>query len=122
MSPTEINRVASLAEELYDRFIVSLADARRAAGRQTYFALSSERGASTYFEPADVGVMQPAHFDFPGGGTAAGLIDALAAYWTAQGETGLAAMVPLLHELSAAVAEEFEEGDGSVDILCYTMF
>lgn len=122
MSPTETSRVAPLAEELYDRFIATLADARRAAGQQGYFPLTREPAAATYFEPADVRVMRPEDFEFPGGGTAAGLIDALTAFWTEQGEAGLVAMAPLLHELSAAVAEERQEGDGGVDILCYTMF
>jgi hypothetical protein len=122
MSPTEINRVAPLAEELFDRIVKTIADARRAAGQQAYFPLGPDAGASSYFEPTDVRAMTPADFEFPGGGTAAGLIDALTAYWIARGENDLPAMAPLLHELSHAVAAEFEEGDGSVDILCYTMF
>ena len=122
MSPTEISRTASLAEELFDRIVVRLAKARRSAGEQAYFPLASKAGVTSYFEPTDVRAMQPADFEFPGGGTAAGLIDALTAYWIERGDTDLAAMAPLLHELAHAVAAEFEEGDGSVDILCYTMF
>ena len=50
------------------------------------------------------------------------LIDALAAHWTAEGETGLAAMAARLHEIAAALKEEAAEGDGTVSVLCYTMF
>ncbi len=122
MSPTEINRAAPLAEELFDRVIHKVAEARRAAGHQSYFPLAATRGARTYFEPAGVRVMEKSDFEFPGGGTSAGLIDALKAYWIERGDHDLAAMAPLLHELAEAVIAEFEEGDGSVDILCYTMF
>jgi hypothetical protein len=66
--------------------------------------------------------MQPADFEFPGGGSAAGLIDALTAYWAAQGETQLAAMAPRLHEIAEALRDEAAEGDGTVSVLCYTMF
>jgi hypothetical protein len=121
MSLTETDRVARLAEVLHER-IIGLAAARRAAGQPAYFPRAGERDTSTYFEGADVRVMQPADFEFPGGGTAPGLIDALVAFWMEQGETELAAMAPLLHELARTVAAELEEGDGSVDILCYTMF
>jgi hypothetical protein len=121
MSLTETDRVARLAEALHER-VIGLAAARRAGGQPAYFSPAGERDASTYFEAVDVGVMQPADFEFPGGGTAPGLIDALVAFWTEQGETELAAMAPRLHDLARTIAEELEEGDGSVDILCYTMF
>ena len=123
MSSTETNRVASLAEELYGRFIVRLAEEQRAAGRLACFPLHAEPGAATYLEPVTLRVMKPADFRVPGrrngGGPcrrAIGVLDG-----AGQG-LDLAAMIPLLHDLSSALTRNYEEGDGSVDILCYTMF
>ena len=102
--------------------VAAPATARQAAGRPPFFQRSGDAGATSYFERPSVTVMRPADVEFPGGGTAEGLIDALAALWTAEGETGLAAMAPRLKEIASALKEEAEQGDGSVDILCYTMF
>ncbi len=99
-----------------------LAEQRRAAGRQAYFPLAGEPGAETYYDVPPQRVMAPADFEFPGGGSAAGLVDALAAAWTAEGETALATMAPALKEIAAALNLEAEQGDGTVSILCYTMF
>jgi len=121
MSPTD-SHVAQLAGELFDRHIGRLANDRAAAGRQEYFPLNRDPEAVTYFEQAGVDTTQASDFEFPGGGTAHGLIDALIALWSDQGETALAAMGPLLHDLADAACAEAEEGDGTVDILCYTMF
>jgi hypothetical protein len=122
MSQTDSDRVVPLAGDLFDRHVVPLASDRAAAGGQAYFPLARDPDAATYFVPADLAVMQPSDFEFPGGGSADGLIDALVARWREQGETALAAMGPLLHDLADAARAEAEEGDGSVDILCYTMF
>ena len=121
MSPTD-SHVAQLAGDLFDRHIVRLANDRAAAGPQEYFPLARDPAALTYFEPAGVAVMQASDFKCPGGGTAHGLIDALIALWCEQGETKLAALGPLLHEIAEAARAEAEPGDGTVDILCYTMF
>jgi len=121
MSLTD-SQVAQLAGDLFDRHIVRLADDRAAAGQQAYFPLARDSEAATYFEPVGLAAMQASDFEFPGGGTAGGLIDALIALWSEQGETGLAAMGPLLHDLADAASAETEEGDGSVNLFCYTMF
>ena len=122
MSSTDTDRARQLAGALFDEAVKPLADARKAAGEQPYFPTIPEAGAKSYFTQPALRVMQSGDFEFPGGGTAEGLIDALAAYWTAQGESGLAAMTPKLKEIAEALREEAAEGDGSVSILCYTMF
>jgi len=66
--------------------------------------------------------MCPSDFEFPGGGSAEGLIDAIAAAWLAEGATELAQMAARLKEIAAAVREEANVDDGSVSIFCYTMF
>ncbi|MGD9722686.1 MAG: hypothetical protein AB7O59_15240 [Pirellulales bacterium] len=122
MSSTDENRARELAAALFDEIVAPLAETRRRAGAQAYFPLGPETGATSYFDvPADR-EMQPAEFEFPGGGTSTGLIDALVAYWTAQGEAELAALAPRLKEIAQALADEAAEHDGKVSILCYTMF
>jgi hypothetical protein len=122
MSSTDENRARRLAAALFDEVVTPLSQNRRAAGKQAYFPLAAEAGAKTYYEEPVLRVMQPADFEFPGGGRAEMLVDALAAAWTAEGESGLAAMAPTLKEIALALREEALEGDGSVSILCYTMF
>ncbi len=122
MSSTEENRTRKSAGALFDELVTPLAEARKVAGKQAYFPLAGESSATSYYQEPVLHKMQPADFEFPGGGTAAGLIDALAAFWTVEGETGLAAMAPKLKEIAEALQEEAAQGDGSVSILCYTMF
>ena len=122
MSSTDEDRARALAGALFDEVIVPLAEARKAAGKQGYFPRGPEQGASTYFEVPVHRLMQAADFDFPGGGTAEGLIDALAASWTAEGDLGLAAMAPRLLEIAAALKVKEGEADDSVSPLIYTMF
>lgn len=107
---------------LFDEVVVPLAEARKAAGQQAYFPLAKATGVSSYYDEPGVRVMAPSDFEFPGGGTAEGLVDALITSWTAEGESGLAAMAPRLKEVAEALRAESAEGDGSVNILCYTMF
>ena len=122
MSSTDDNRARRLAAALFDAVVTPLAQTRRVAGKQAYFPLAAQPGAKSYFEEPILRVMQPADFEFPGGGGAEMLVDALAASWTAEGESGLAAMAPMLKEIALALREEALESDGSVSILCYTMF
>lgn len=122
MSSTDEDRVRALAGALFDELVVPLAEGRKQAGTQSYFPLKGEPGAKSYYLPPVANVMEPADFEFPGGGTAEGLIDALAGKWTREGEMGLVALAPRLKEISAVLREEAAEGDGKVSILCYTMF
>ena len=122
MSSTDEDRARRLAGALFDDLVIPLAEARKAAGQQAYFPLAGVAGAKTYYEEPVLRTMQPADFEFPGGGTAEGLVDALAASWADEGETGLAGMAPRLKEIAAALREEAAKDEGSVSILCYTMF
>jgi hypothetical protein len=123
MSSTDDDRARRLAGALFDEVVAPLAAARRAAGRQAYFPLAGDAGAKSYYVTPVVRVMQqPVDFEFPGGGTAEGLVDALAEWWAAQGESGLAAMAPRLKEIAEALQEQVVKSDGSVSIFCYTMF
>lgn len=119
---TQVDRSTSLSGALFDEVLVPVAAARNAAGAAPYFPAWSDAAATTYFERSSVRRMSPADFEFPGGGTAAGLIDAMAAYWLAQGETALAAAAPRLKAISEALSDEAVADDGSVDIFCYTLF
>jgi hypothetical protein len=122
MSSIELDRARTLAGTVFDEVVAPIGEARKAAGATPYFAPAPVADAKSYYQAPFARVMQPADFEFPGGGSAAGLIDALAAYWSAQGETELAAMAPRLHEIAEALKEEAVEGDGTVSVLCYTMF
>ena len=122
MDLTEKERAPRQAQELCHEMVIRLADARRNKGRQEYFPLSRDAERESYFEEPILRTMQPLDFEFPGGGTPEGLVDALAEFWTSDGESGLAAMAPRLKEIAEALREEAEDGDGTVSILCYTMF
>lgn len=122
MNSTDRNVADDLARSLFDEVVVPAAQAIRAAGGPGYFARAGEAGATSYYEPPSLAVMQPADFDFPGGGDADGLIDAAMKYWTTQGENHLANMAPRLREIARALQDEAAVSDGEVDILCYTMF
>ena len=99
-----------------------LAKSRRTSGAPPYFPLQQEASTASYFVPPSLKVMSPADFELQLGGKAEALVDALAAFWAKQGETGLAAMAPRLKELADALSDEAAENDGKVDILCYTLF
>jgi len=122
MSLIDENPARAIAATLFEKAIAPLAEARRAAGQQAYFPLAPESAVGSYFDEPALRVMQQADFEFPGGGTAEGLIDALAAAWSAAGESELAAMAPALKAIAEALRKEAVEGDRSVSILCYTMF
>lgn len=123
MNPTDgEDRARQLAAELFDEVLTPLAAARQQAGRQAYFPLAGEPGAGSYYVEPVQAVMRPADFEFPGGGSAEGLVEALAAWWTAGGDAELAATAPQLKEIAAALEEQVLESDGSVSIFCYTMF
>jgi hypothetical protein len=122
MSSTEVDRARDLARALFDEVVSPLAEARRAAGKPAFFATARDPKATTYYTEPLAGVMRPADFEFPGGGSVEGLVDALAARWAAQGEAELAAMAPRLKEIARALKDEADASDGSVSIFCYTMF
>jgi hypothetical protein len=122
MKQTELDRSARLAAALFDEVVIPLAKAKRGADSQVYFPLRPEAQAKSYFEPASTRTMNPSDFEFPGGGAADGFIDALAAFWAAQGETELAATAGRLKEIADALGDEVSQDDGSVNILCYTLF
>lgn len=121
MNPTE-KPARQASGALFDEGVLSLALARKGLGEQSYFPLSGDPGRESYFENPAICVMAPADFEFPGGGTPEGLVDALEAFWTAEGEAGLAAMAPRLREIATELRREATEADGEVSILCYTMF
>jgi hypothetical protein len=122
MNSTDDDKVKLLAAALFDEVILPLAQKRNAQGEQSYFPLSADPTKSSYYVAPFARVMQPADFEFPGGGNAEGLIDALVQYWTVQGETELASMGPKLKEIAAALATHLDAGDGTVSSFCYTLF
>jgi hypothetical protein len=122
MNPTEKPRSAVLADALFADALAPLSASRKAVGQQSYFPLQPDAAQKSYFEAPVMKRMQPVDFEFPGKGTAEGLIDALAAAWTAEGEQVLAATAPRLKEIAAALKAEVETSNGEISALCYTMF
>lgn len=118
----EADRSAQLAGALFDEVLVPLAQARRNCGAPAYFPAWRESDAASYFVTPDIAIMTLADFEMQGGGGAEELIDMIAAYWSAQGETALAAMAPRLKEFAVALTGEAAANEGIVDILCYTLF
>ena len=119
LNPTES---AELAGALFDDVLTPLANAKREAGAEPYFALGRDDGLASYFVRPAVTSMRPADFEFPGDGGSEGLIEALVAHWTREGEAELAATAPRLAAIAAAIERAAARDDGSVDIFCYTLF
>jgi hypothetical protein len=122
MSLTKQEPSVAIAGALFDEVLVPLAKQRRTSGSKPFFPLGAESSAASYFVPPTLAVMKPADFELPIGSKSETLIDALAALWTKQGETGLATIAPRLKALADALSGEAAENDGKVDILCYTLF
>ena len=122
MSQTNPADSAGLSGTLFDDVLTPLAHARRAAGERPYFPAGREAQVDSYFVTSSITTMRAADFEFPGGGNADGLIDALAEYWTAQGDAVLAVEAPRMKTIAAALRAEAVQDDGSVDIFCYTLF
>jgi hypothetical protein len=122
MNRTEPGLAAHLAGELFDQMVVPLAQARRASGSQPYFPTGPDANAGSYFVAPGTRKMHESDFELFGDDTSRDFIEALAAYWTASGETELAAMAPRMKQIAQAVINEAVESDGNVDVLCYTLF
>ena len=89
MSQTDVERSTRLSGTLFDEALLPLAVARKVAGAAPYFPKWRDAQASTYFAPSDITSMAAADFEFPGGGTPEGLIEALArAEGVAAGDRG----------------------------------
>lgn len=122
MNWIEPDRVRQLVDKLLDEHMLPLSEQRRDAGQQSYFPLAGEPGATTYYEVPTTAELGPGDFEFPGGGRAEGLLDALTEYWTAEGEIALADCVPLFKLIAKSLQETAAESAGDVSIFCYTMF
>jgi hypothetical protein len=120
MSSTESAAAERLALAAFDDLLVPAAAAHVAAG-QSYFARGRDATVASYFGPPTRAVLTPEDFDYPVDG-AQGLLDAAAGYWALQGEERLVSLVPALRAIATALRDEPDGGDGSVDIMCYTMF
>lgn len=118
---TETQRAKQLAAALFDEVVAPLAAARKGPSREDYFPMTGDASRSSYFDEPLVAEMKPVDFE-SSGGTPEDLLDAMAAYWLAQGEAELVEMIPRMKEIAAALREAALSDDGSVSILCYTMF
>lgn len=123
MSQTESRRrSAQLIGELFDELVVGLADERgRTPAKSPYFALSPDPSAATYYMTPRRARLSPQDYELQGG-TANGLLSALSTLWTEQGDVELLPLVPRLREIAEALSAEQAESDGTVDVLCYTLF
>ena len=124
MNPTDPQqlRSISLSRALFDQVLTPLAVSRRDARAAPYFPAWHQKGAVSYFSRSSVKRMSAADFEFPGGGTPEGLMDALVAFWAKEGESALAGIGPRLKAIAAALRDEAAAEDGNVDIFCYTLF
>jgi hypothetical protein len=122
MSSTEQQQARALAAELFDTHVVPLATARAAEGARSYFPRGGDDSRASYFDVPVHRIMKADDFEFPGGGSAQGLADALAAAWTAEGSAELAAMVPALKAIAEAMTTKPGDDDDTVSPLIYTMF
>lgn len=120
-SPDQVS-ADEMAAAIFDEVVIPLAETLRARGRAPAFARAGDATAASYFEPPELGVMQPCDFDFPGGGDISGLLEAVADYWRARGDVAHLALIPGLMAVAGKLGEEAMQSDGEVDILCYTMF
>lgn len=121
LTETETDRARRLAGALFDEMVAPLTMARSEGGRADYFPTVGDGSGSSYFDEPLVAEMSPADFEFAGA-TPEDLLDAMSAYWLAQGEAELAEMIPRMKEIAASLREAALADDGSVSILCYTMF
>jgi hypothetical protein len=93
----------------------------RARGERS-FEPGPDPSAASYYGPPTHRVMQEADFAFPGGGHVEGLVDALAAYWSAANEHSLAAIAPRLRALAAELQKQPESENADVSPFIYTMY
>lgn len=122
MSSIEASVSERLAISLFDQAIVPLAMARRSANAPACLPRDHERAAASYFSEPALRVMEAVDFEFPGGGTAEGLIEHVVDHWKRSGEADLCVLEPAMREIALALHEEADKGDGSVNIFCYAMF
>jgi hypothetical protein len=122
LNSTEGEHATHLARAIFDEVVVPVSKARRTSNAPPYFPLTPDRTAETYFGGPTLSVMSAADFELPLGETTGDLLDALATYWTKQGDSDLIAMLPRLKDFARALDEEAADDDGTVDVLCYTLF
>lgn len=122
MNSTNETKADPLARSVFSGCIIPLAKSLGPEVRSAYFEIGGNSAASSYFGTPNPTVMQLSDFDFPGGGTADGLIEAYSRYCQTKGDKGLVEILPQLREIAGALQSEMEETSGDVDILCYTMF
>ncbi len=122
MNSTELSLSERLAAEAFDRIVVPLALAQRASGAPAYFPRGPERDSASYFSRPAISMMEAADFEFPGHGTAEGLIEGILGKWERSGESDLCVLGPMMRETALALQDEADENDGTVNIFCYAMF
>jgi hypothetical protein len=122
LTDPKAKRSTELSKSLFDEVLTPLAVSRRDARLTPYFPAWRETKLKSYFTRPTVGRMSQADFEFPGGGTPSGLMDALARFWKTENEPELAAMKPRLEAVARALQEEAAAESGDVDIFCYTLF
>jgi hypothetical protein len=121
-NPDEPDGWAGLARELFDDVLLPVSNDM---GRNGASFLTSWRcpEAKSYLVQPHLTKMTPSDFEFPGGGSADGLIEKLGGYWVREGDLQLVPVTSRLKRIAVALeAEGVESRDGSVDIFCYTMF
>nr|WHW29212.1 hypothetical protein [uncultured bacterium] len=121
MNPTDEPTWDELAGALFDEVIVPLAQARRDASIAAFGSAERDAGMATYFSEPGAPSISGTEFA-TSWGDAAGLVEALLVHWNDLGDSDLQVLGPRFIEIAERLAEEPAESDGSVDVLCYTLF
>ena len=111
-----------LAGELFDNCVAPLAENKNSKQANSYFPLHPDASLNSYFVRPSARKMCSADFELMDGKADKSLSEALASFWDKEEEPELAAMAPRLEEIAKAVVDETSKDDGSVDVLCYTLF
>lgn len=122
MNSTKEAKADPLSRSVFSGFIIPLAKSLGPEGRAACLEIGRNSAGNSYFVTSSQTVMQVSEFEFPGGGTADGLIDAYSRFCQTSNHEELLEMLPQLREIAGALQSEMAEASGDVDIMCYTMF
>ena len=117
----ETREPASAALDFFDEEIAPLAERERAEGKW-FFPLGFDTEAETYFLTPARNVMEPHDFELRATESPEKFVEELAALWTREGHSELAAMAPRLAELAREMAAREQPEAEDLSPFMYAMF
>ena len=120
MSSTEAGGSIPEVKRFFSEELMPLAEKLRDEGK-SFFAISPDPAAKTYYIKREKTAMTPASFELPGCDSLDSFEKALADMWTSQGYPELAALAPTLAKLAHSIYSVEEQG-GEVSPFIYVMF